>query len=517
MPSADGTLVAYTRHDPFDTCVTHLMVMDHDGQNVAPTRRRCCWSARFRRTRWAMRPWTPAFPPAPIGYTPAPMNRPRTLRHFVLLLVLPLVAACSGGGGPDAPRKNLLLIAVDTLRADRLGSYGYQRGTSPALDALFDQSVVFEEAHSASSWTLPSFASIMTSLYSTSHGCWQFDSKLDDSFTTMAELLADAGFHTAAVVSHVFLGRRHGLHQGFERYDESLVYSAEKSHEAVSSPPVTERALAFLDRKATQDDGQPWFLWVHLFDPHSVYQEHEGVTERFGSAETDLYDGEIAFTDQHIGRLLARVDERGLAENTVVVFLVDHGEEFEDHGRILHGRTLYQEVTRIPLAIRAPGFAARRVDHPVGGVDVLPTVLELLSVPEPDLPMAGRSLVPLMRGEVLDDQALLLESRLDLRGDVDLSGLVLGRWKLIVETPKSREQGDQRKVMLFDRRSDPAEAEDLAEVRPDVVGKMAARLKAAVAAARTAGKMFTVGEAQPLSAEDIEELRALGYVGGDGE
>jgi hypothetical protein len=193
-------------------------------------------------------------------------------------------------GGPLA-RDNLLLLAVDTLRADHLGAYGYQRPTSPHIDRFFAEAIVFDDAHSTSSWTLPAFASLMTSTHSSTHGCWQFRSQLDPSFTTLAEVLRNSGYHTAAVTSHTFLRKSYGLGQGFEDYDESLIVRLRQSHRAISSPMVTERALVFLDRQANMEERRPWFLWVHYFDPHHVYNEHPGVTEEFGGEPVDLYDG----------------------------------------------------------------------------------------------------------------------------------------------------------------------------------------------------------------------------------
>lgn len=421
-----------------------------------------------------------------------------------------LLAACS-----DPPKQpNLLLIAVDTLRADHLGTYGHRRPTSPEIDAFFDSAVTFEEAHSSSSWTLPAFASLMTSLYSSTHGCTNTRTPLDDSFETLAERLSDEGFHTAGIVSHTFLGSRYGLHQGFEDYDESLVMEQTRdSHQAITSPRVTEKALKALDRVA--DGDKPWFVWVHYFDPHRKYLFHEGVSDPFvgpDRKDIDLYDGEIAFTDAHIGQLLRRLEQLGLADDTVVAFVSDHGEAFKEHGWIGHGKTLYRLVERVPFALRVPGVAPRRVSDPVSVVDFMPTVLELLDVQRPSTPMVGRSLVATMSGASPPERGLLMELRNRLR-KVDVDAFLLDRWKLILEYPAPYD-GDPI-AMLFDWAADPREAHDLSSKHPEVVEDLTRRLQQTARIGRQLAKSFTASGELELSPEEIERLRQLGYVGDD--
>jgi len=438
------------------------------------------------------------------------------MRHPMLLAPLLALAltTCT-----EERRPNLLFLSVDTLRADHLGTYGHERPTSPALDALCAEAVVFESAHSSSSWTLPSFASAMTGLPTSSHGCWNFKSRLAPSFTTLAETLQHAGYHTAAVVSHTFLGSRYGLHQGFADYDESLVAATRPiSHEAITAPNISDRALALLDAQAASD--QPWFIWLHYFDPHRSYRFHDGVSEQFDGPTEELeyedprqqalYEGEIAFTDKHIGRVLDRLEALGLADDTVVVLFADHGEEFQEHQRLGHGKTLYREVERIPLAVRAPGIAPMRVDTPVSVIDVMPTVLELLGVPSAPSGGAARSLAPLMLGRSLPPRGCLLELRLRQR-KVDAEAFVFGRWKLIEERPL--DPSVPPSTLLFDILADPDEQHDVATEKPDVVAQMQARMQLALAQARGAAQS-SVGEVD-LSAEDLDQLRALGYLSND--
>ena len=206
-----------------------------------------------------------------------------------------VLGACSEA----RPKPNVLLITVDTLRADFGGA------AAPALAAWSERAVVFEQGRAPTSWTLPSLASVMTGDYPSTTGCFDMRSKLDDSFSTLAERLAAAGYATSAVASHLFLRPDYGLAQGFDTYNTDLVKNLMKSHEAISSPGVTQRALEWLDEHQTTDAGAPFFLWAHYFDPHEVYHEHKGFVERYGAtSELDRYRNEVGFTDQWIGRLL---------------------------------------------------------------------------------------------------------------------------------------------------------------------------------------------------------------------
>ena len=392
----------------------------------------------------------------------------RTARRNACTLALILSACAASCSDPEPPR-NLLVIAVDTLRADRLGTYGYSRPTSAGIDELFESAVVFEDAHSTAPWTLPSFASLMTSTHVSTHRCWQRASKLDESFTTLAEVMASQGFHTRSIVSHTFLGTPYGLAQGFVEHDESLVYDDRTSSHAISSPPVTQKAIAFLEQTAGRADADPWFLWVHYFDPHIAYQAHRGVSERFGTREDpDLYDGEIAFTDHHIARLLRKLEQLGFADDTVVAFVSDHGEEFFEHGRKGHGKTLFQEVLRIPFAIRVPGIEPRRVQDTVSVVDFMPTMLELFELPPPPTPLAGNSLLGLMRGQHRAERDVLMQAHPVLR-QARLDAFIHGRWKLIREVPDEGKSRSTYSLLLFDHDADPGETRDLAAQHPEIV------------------------------------------------
>jgi arylsulfatase A-like enzyme len=413
-----------------------------------------------------------------------------TLRLLALLILL---LSCSR----DGPPPNVLLIGVDTLRPDHLGSYGYGRSTSPHIDGLADEGILFERAVSQCPWTLPSFASIMTSLYPSQHGAGLNMGDLGTGFPTMAEILADQGYATGAVVSSRVLSPEFGLNRGFAYYDVN------RADEERRAPEVTSIALSWLDGV----DGQPFFLFVHYFDPHLPYAPpapYDGIFETatgslFGSefdlrplledAATlrelleaftgpdwerivSLYDGEIAYTDEAIGGLLQGLDERGLMENTLVILLGDHGEEFYEHGGLGHGHTLFDEVIRVPLVISPPGGlpGGMRIKSQVRMVDVLPTILDLLGFEFVYAP-EGVSLLGLMEsglrerarhGSLFPSEVAYSEG---LRRGTERKSLCAYPWKLIYDTETDRD-------MVFSLEADPGEVSPVAGDPPESIEQL---------------------------------------------
>jgi arylsulfatase A-like enzyme len=440
----------------------------------------------------------------------ARITPPRILAALLLFL-----GGCGGGVTEPAARpRNLLLITVDTLRADHLGAYGYPRSTSPSLDAFAEEAVVFENAHATSSWTLSSLASLLTSLYTSSHGCWGNQSTLGPGFETLGEVLSTQGFDTAAFVTHFFLDRRYGLDQGFDLYDQDLVAStAQESHLAISSPPVTEKAVAWLDRRRALGEGAPWFLWVHYFDPHANYLFHEGVSAEYGTpspwgvshTKLDMYDGEIAFTDHHIGALLDALDASGFGDETVVVFVADHGEEFGEHGRYGHRRHLHREVVQVPLMIRAPGVVPRRVREIVSILDVFPTALALLGIHDGGL-AHGRNLSAALLGGAVPTRAVLAELKVEEGNRIQMTSISDGRWKLILDALAGESE-------LYDLERDPSELQDVSAENPTVVGRLRKEMRLLVLQAVELGDLHGRGGELELSPEDLQRLRDLGYVG----
>jgi arylsulfatase A-like enzyme len=427
------------------------------------------------------------------------------------LLTLAALLSC-GERTPSAPEAapNVLLISIDTLRADRLGLYGYARPTSPELDAFAAGAVVFEAAQASAPWTLPSLASVMTAEVVSTHECWDYGSVLDGSFTTLAERLLAAGYDTACVVSHIFATSRHGLQQGFVHTDDTYAYPEVDPSQNITSQVISDKGIRFLEQKRASPEPSPWLLWLHYFDPHREYMKHPGVSEGFltsgerptGTVLGEVYDGEVRYTDMHVGRVLARLRELGFAEGTVVLLLADHGEEFHDHGGLGHGHSLHREVIRVPLVLRAPGLAPGRVQTVVSHVDVMPTVLALVGLPVP-AGIAGRSLVPVARGDSRDETGALAE--------VDHGGIVLDSW--CTRRFRLIRSGKDGSLRLFDLAADPEERNDVAAQNPAVVAELLAELERAKGAGRERGKLFGTARELTLTPGIRADLEALGYGG----
>ena len=430
------------------------------------------------------------------------------------LLLSAFAPGCgSAAGSPRVPADapNVLLVTIDTLRADRLGFYGHTRPTSPSLDAFASGAVVFEAAEASASWTLPALASLITSEHVSTHGCTNFGSVLDESFATLAERLLAAGYDTACVVSHIYTSTRHGLQQGVVHTDDSYAFPEVDPAQSVTSQVISDKGIRFLDQKRASPDRAPWFLWLHYFDPHEDYVQHAGISADFmteGERTShqvfgDAYEGEIRYTDQHIGRVFTALEERGFAPNTVVVVVADHGEEFGDHGGLGHGHTLHGELVRVPLVIRAPDIAPRRVSEVVRVVDVLPTLLELVGL-SPPAGIAGESLVPAMRGAPASERPAF--SELD-SGLYHFEALRRGRFKLL----RSRTDETTR---LYDVELDPGETEDVSAAHPDVVQALSDELDRLEHAAAERARLFGSSRELSLTPGQSADLEALGYGGG---
>ena len=442
-------------------------------------------------------------------------------RLLGVLLAATSLSACGGETGPP----NVLILVVDALRPDRLGYAGGERPTSPTVDALATSGVRFDRAHSAAPWTLPSVASILTGLYPSGHGARTQRNRVPPGAPLLAEILQAHGYRTAAVVSHVFVGSDHDLDRGFDTFREDHA----RGHEYASTNGVTEQALDAL--RNLHGSGDPFFLFVHYFDPHYDFLRHpeigfapvsagrlrgdetiqqirqlESPTEEELDFLLALYDEEIRFTDDGIGRLLGELDRLGLTDETIVVFTADHGEEFWEHGRVGHGRTLYQELVHVPLVIRAPGGARGRVvARPVTNVAVAPTVLDLLGLPT-DVAFQAASLAPEIRPTERADE--IGEAEFPVFAEVEYDrfarfySIVGNRFKLI-------QNRNDETVVLHDLAEDPGETTDVAAEHPDVVERMRTMM----------GHLVSALERRPVAARDgpmTEEreklLRGLGYV-----
>jgi arylsulfatase A-like enzyme len=319
----------------------------------------------------------------------------------------------------------VLLITIDTVRADHFGMYGYARNTSPNLDALAGQGTVFEHGWAHAPSTRYSIPAILTGRlpldvhYDTSIVGWP---GLSPKATTLAEALDPFGFYAGAITNYHYFDKSRRMDQGIAEYDNTnarlhsgVAGAGPEQTKGSSSKEQTDKAIAFVDRHADQR----WFLWVHYYDPHYAYEPHAGTS--FGNDEIALYDGEIAFTDQHIGRLLDHLRATGLYDKTVVVVTGDHGEGFGEHDIKLHGYHLYAPQTKVPFVIRVPGVPARRSTTPAAHADLLPTLVNLAGG-KPDAEMMGRSLVGAIAGTDRDRvvfQQLSFEGNNEKRAGAD--------------------------------------------------------------------------------------------------
>ncbi len=422
-----------------------------------------------------------------------------------IVLVLLVWLWLGGGGRPfrgNTSAYNLLLVTMDTTRADRLGCYGYERIRTPIIDGLADGGVLFENAYTPAVMTLPSHTSILSGRVPPAHGVRINGSGLvRPEVETLAEILKAAGFATGAAVSAVVLDSMFGLDQGFDHYDDNVPESG--SHDVFFSQrpagAVTDAALSFLN---TARAGR-WFLWVHYFDPHTPFDPPSPFREQYGRAS---YEGEIAYMDSEIGRLLAAVEETGAGDRTIVVLVGDHGEGFRDHGEMSHGVFLYDEVSRVPLILSVPGFIEepRRVKSVVRTTDIVPTILDLLRLP-PRPSLDGVSLWPLASGASEDlGLSAYIESAAStlMYGWSPLAALRSGPWKYI--------HGPEPE--LYNIEADPKEKRNLVGSEPSVADDLREDLRGLL----TRVTPVRGEDGIALSPEDQARLRSLGYTGGEG-
>jgi len=382
----------------------------------------------------------------------------------------------------------LVIITLDTTRADRLPAYGFGGVTTPAIDELVSRGVVFDDAMSVAPLTLPAHTSLFTGLYPANHGVRENGGRaLDRSHVTLAAVLHDRGFHTAAFVGSVVLASDRGLSRGFDVYDDGAENGAPAPKRRPGSD-VVDRARAWIDNL----DGTPFFLWVHLYDVHGPQALPLDLRRAYG----DRYEGGIAYVDAQIGRLLDALGRRQLLSKTVIVVAGDHGESLGEHGERDHGIFLYQSTLQVPLVVCVPGAAAaRRVSGAASLVDVFPTVLHVLGVAVP-MPVDGVNLVPALHDGRAPDRAIYAESMYAAHFGWGALRMVRdGRFKFI----------DAAAPELYDLEADPAEHHNLA----------GERVATAVALRRELTGM-AVGVARHddgLSRDRRQALAALGYIG----
>ena len=424
------------------------------------------------------------------------------------LIAVLLLAACTRGGPESIPqtgRANLLLITIDTLRADRLGAYGYTPARTPTLDAIAARGVRFERAYATAPVTLTSHASLLTGRYPPGHGARHNGMRMDLRTPTLAEALANAGFATGAFVAAFPLDRRFGLIKGFRTYGDRMPrgpqgrLASERAGQA-----VIDDALAWLSRRG----GRRFFLWVHLFEPHAPYGDPSDT--RPAQAR---YDDEIAETDRLVNRLVSALGDQ--QASTLIVVAGDHGEAFGEHGEIGHSIFVYDTTLRVPLLIAGPGVPTRTVSAPVSLVDVAPTVMSLLGT-SANLQYDGHDLVSSFAGAEIPDRDLYAESFAPLLdfGWSPLRALRRSEWKYIAapkpEMYNLRADGGETRNLFDAERARAASFADRVERISKAELTLATMNKDPDAAARLQALGYASrGSAAPGSRPDPKDRREL--------
>ncbi len=439
--------------------------------------------------------------PAPVSSAP-PVSRPGRRRWWVLGFAVALAAGAVWLVRERRPnRPNVLLVTIDTLRADHLGSYGYAGAKTPVLDALAQRGVRFANALASVPLTGPSHATILTGLYPPVHGARDnVIFPLSARHQNLATLLKKQGYRTGGFVSAYPVAGNFGFSEGFDEFSEGFHEAVDPAAGGAERPAneAVDTALAWLNKESEA----PFFAWLHVYDPHTPYKP----PAPFDSAFRDRpYDGEIAFTDEQLGRVMDWLKASGHEADTVVAMVADHGESLGEHDEGTHAILIYQTTLHVPLILAGPGVPGNTVvEARVGTVDIVPTILGLLKL-DPPGGLNGRDLRLAFQGQRLAPQALYGESlfaRLNCRWS-SLRTLVEGDWKLI--------QGSDPE--LYNLAEDPSELKDLTVAEPERVREMQEALRVAVRSMAPGGD---AAKANAVSPEQAERLRSLGYTSGAG-
>ncbi|MBN2373579.1 tetratricopeptide repeat protein [bacterium] len=399
----------------------------------------------------------------------------------------------------SVPKPNILFVTFDTTRADHIGCYGYKDIKTPNIDRLAKEGCLFEMAFTPVPLTFPSHASMFTGLYPPAHGIRNNATyELSDSIVTLPEMLKERGYKTAAFVSAYVLDRRFGLDQGFDVYDDDLVTNNEPmlSQKERRAETVTKAAIKWLEANGKDR----FFLWVHYFDPHDAWSPPPPFSEKYAK---NPYDGEIAYADQWLGRLIEKISALGSLDDTIICLVGDHGEGLGDHYERTHGVFIYDYAIRVPFIISGPKNLpkSRRVPYLVRLIDIPPTILDILSLKIPEN-MQGVSLLPLIAGKK-DDPGLVLYCETiypkSCHNWSPLEGLRTQKWKYINAPIKE----------LYRMDKDPREERNLYKKERDQSARMEERfaaLKREIACDKPVSSQITMDE------ETREKMKSLGYV-----
>ena len=408
---------------------------------------------------------------------------------------------------PAPARDNVLLVTIDTLRADRVGAYGARLPPTPTLDRLAAQGCLFEQAVAQAPMTRPSHASILTGLYPFQHGIRDnFAPPLAMTHRTIAELFRASGYATGAFVGSFIVNTQSGLNRGFDEFDDAFGGDAKGTAFFTDyqrrAGDVEARAGAWIEQTARA--GRPFFAWVHFYDPHSPYAPPPPYSTRYANHP---YEGEVAYTDSVLGQLLARIEKLKIADRTVIVVTADHGESLGEHGEEEHGFFVYDAVVRVPLIVRYPAkiHPGIRVKSDARSIDLVPTMLDLAGL-SPVATLPGRSLVPDINGTRREGAPAYSESlfpRLHF-GWSDLRSIRLGGWKYI-QAPRPE---------LYDLTRDPQERTNVYAAQGQRAAALRSRLLDTMGgSAETAVVADSHAKLDPAT---LQRLASLGYVSGPG-
>ncbi len=428
----------------------------------------------------------------------------RLVRVLTALIVIPALAQIA-----PKPAANVVLITIDTLRADHLGCYGYKQIKTPNIDGLAADSARFERAFTVVPVTLPSHTAMMTGTYPMLSGMHDFSgNKLSPLQPTLASVLKKEGYLTGAVIGAAVLDSRFGLNQGFDFYYDHFDFSRldEANLDEMERPGnlVADTTLDWLAKNSQKK----FFLWMHLYDPHAPYKPPEPYLTAYASQP---YDGEIAFADEQVGRLIKFLKDKGIYQNTVIVLAGDHGESLGEHGEKTHGFFIYNATMHVPLIIKLPdGVSARTIADPVSLVDLMPTVLGAVGLQIPT-EVQGRNLLPQIHAN--KDRDVSVDSARVLYGETFMPRLHFNWSELRGAENTKYHFIDAPRPELYDLAKDPGEVQNLFADKKAVAGEMRAKLVDMIRD-YSAGK--EMAEKTGLDPALMERLKSLGYAGFSG-
>lgn len=420
---------------------------------------------------------------------------------------------------PTVPKRpNIVLISIDAARADHMGAYGYKRATTPIFDALAKESTLFRYGWAHSPSTRYSVPSILIGRYESTiawdaRAHWPPLILPENRF--LSESLKEQGYSTAALLSAHYFEPGWNLTQGFDEYDNSLAHLHANPFRGdparvtgSSSRQLADLGIAWLDRHA--HDAAPFFLWMHFYDPHYLWERHPEVPD-FGSSEIDLYDGELRFTDMHMGRVLQQLRANGAWDNTILIVTADHGESLGEHGIKLHGYHIYTQQNLVPFLVRVPGLQPRFVEDPVGHIDLFPTLLNLIGAPD-EVQLLGRSFVDLLVDGKTQGPERMVFGEVEYEGPVVRKAVATRDWHLIYNVVPDDT------LELYHLTDDLQEERDLYGDPAGDVRAAQAKLTSALAAWMDESALpprFAERVAGNLSSRPIPFARALGIDIGD--